>query len=681
MAMQWAADLDLDYIPSCFIVRSNFIKGLLVVVDFVEYSDYIGKHIIEDVYGDKVNIRDMDVILSASQFKLYNAFDNIKSYIENCKKNNIGWGVTRYAPKQEKNHVTLNYQFIQALNLNDQGIKSLCKKTIEYFRNIISNTLDYTLLYLLGDLCDENYDEHIFERIGDNVAKAIILNNNLINDPYIQGYIQNSIRKRIKESYIGNIIVNGNYTFMAADPIAMLEHIFGMPVKGLLERGEYYCKYWLDRGINKIAGMRSPLVWRSEVNVMNLKTNDDIKHWFKYLNCCCVFPANGMDMAVLGGADYDGDIICLTDQKDIINGAYGGLPIMYETKKAPECNIVESELYKADMNGFNTKVGFLTNLSTTMYAMLPMFEENSKEYNGIIRRLKQCRKEQGAIIDATKGLVIRSIPSHWTNWSKITEDMSEEEREIAEFNNRIIVSKRPKFMVDVYSNYSKEYKRYRENYDTYSQAKFSLFLDELLSLEESELTKDQKAFIDQFNRYNPLVETNCITNNISNYMQGEIKEIKGLGRSRSKEFNAKILKDRNFEIDKDKLDKLYVLYKKYKSGRRNFDSIKDIDGERRFKTIEQYCKYIRQEALLISSNIKELASLAVVICYELHPNDNKSFAWLVFGDGIIENIKANKQKDIEIPFLDENGSISYLGKKYSKRKIYITDNYIDDWAM
>ena len=378
---------------------------------------------------------------------------------------------------------------------------------------------------------------------------------------------------------------------------------------------------------------------------------------------------------------YDGDIICLTDQKDIINGAYGGLPIMYETKKAPECNIVESELYKADMNGFNTKVGFLTNLSTTMYAMLPMFEENSKEYNEIIRRLKQCRKEQGAIIDATKGLVIRSIPSHWTNWTKITEDMSEEEREIAEFNNRIIVSKRPKFMVDVYSNYSKEYKRYRENYDTYSQAKFCLFLDELLSLEESELTKDQKAFIDQFNRYNPLVETNCITNNISNYMQGEIKEIKGLGRSRSKEFNAKILKDRNFEIDKDKLDKLYVLYKKYKSGRRNFDSIKDIDGERRFKTIEQYCKYIRQEALLISSNIKELASLAVVICYELHPNDNKSFAWLVFGDGIIENIKANKQKDIEIPFLDENGSISYLGKKYSKRKIYITDNYIDELAM
>lgn len=303
MAKQWAEDLELDYIPSCFIVRSNFIKGLLVVVDFVEYSDYIGKHIIEDIYGDTINIRDMDVILSSSQFKLWNAFDNVRSYVKNSKQNNIGWGVTRYAPKQEKNYTTLNYQFIQALNLDDKSIKSLCKKTVEYFRNICTNTLDYTLLYLLGDLCDEDYNEYVFDNIGDNVTKAIILNNDLINDPYIQTHIQNSIKKKIKESYIGNLIVNGNYTFMVADPIAMLEHIFGLPVKGLLDRDEYYCKYWLDKGVNKIAGMRSPLVWRSEVDVMDLKISEDINHWFKYLNCCCVFPANGMDMAVLGGAD------------------------------------------------------------------------------------------------------------------------------------------------------------------------------------------------------------------------------------------------------------------------------------------------------------------------------------------------------------------------------------------
>jgi hypothetical protein len=107
----------------------------------------------------------MDVILSSSQFKLWNAFDNVRSYVKNSKQNNIGWGVTRYAPKQEKNYTTLNYQFIQALNLDDKSIKSLCKKTVEYFRNICTNTLDYTLLYLLGDLCDEDYNEYVFDNM------------------------------------------------------------------------------------------------------------------------------------------------------------------------------------------------------------------------------------------------------------------------------------------------------------------------------------------------------------------------------------------------------------------------------------------------------------------------------------------------------------------------------------
>jgi len=352
---------------------------------------------------------------------------------------------------------------------------------------------------------------------------------------------------------------------------------------------------------------------------------------------------------------------------------------MYETKKAPECKIIESELYKSDINGFNTKVGFLTNLSTTMYSMLPMFDPESAEYKEIIRRLKQCRREQGAIIDATKGLVIRPIPSHWTNWNKITDDMSEEEKSKAEFNNRILISKRPKFMTNVYSNYSKEYRRHYENYDTFSQAKFCLFLEELLNLDESELSEEQIEAINKFNKYNPLIESSCTTNNISKYMQSKVKEIRQGVRRKNTESTVKLLKSKDFEVDKDKLDKLYAVYKKYKSGKRNFDSIDADSGEVRFKTLEQYCKYIKQEALKITPNLEELASLAVVICYELHPSDNKSFAWLVFGEGLIENIKANKQEDIQIPFLDKDGAINYLDKKYSKKKIYIANEYNEEF--
>jgi len=375
---------------------------------------------------------------------------------------------------------------------------------------------------------------------------------------------------------------------------------------------------------------------------------------------------------------YDGDIVCLTNQKEVIDGAYGGLPVMYETKKADKCKIIESELYKFDMNGFNTKVGFLTNLSTTMYAMLPMFDENSKEYKEIIRRLKQCRREQGAIIDATKGLVIRPIPSHWTNWTKITDSMTEEEKETANFNNSILISKRPMFMTNLYSSYSKEYRKYYSNYDTLSQARFCIFLEDLLDMGENSLNDKQKEFISQFYRFTPLLDTDCVTNNISKYMQKKVKEIKQNSKHKNIESNIKILKSPDFEIDKVKLDKLYTIYKKYKSGKRNFDSIKEDNGENRYKTLEQYCKSIRQEALLISSNICELASLAVTICYELHTSDNKSFAWMVFGDGLIENIISNRQDKLKVPFLDKGGDITYLGEKYIKKQIVMGEDIAYD---
>lgn len=678
MAKVWADDLEIDYIPSCFIIRSNFIKGMVATFDFMKFSDEVGIHIIKDIYGNDVNIRDMDIVLTESQFKLWNAFDSLPDYLDKCKKNNLGWGVTRCSPKEENTHTTLNYQFLQVLKLDEKQIESLCAKTVEYFENILSNNYDYTLLYLLGDIVNREYDEKIFDKIHDNITKALILEPSLISDPYIQTHIQNSIRKKIKDSYIGNILVDGQYSFMVSDPYALVEYLFGLKPNGLLDRNEHYNKYWFDRGVDKIAGMRSPLTWRSEVDILNLKNNDKISEWYQYLDKCVIFNVHGLDMALLGGADVDGDIICLTNQKEIIEGSYGGLPVMYETRKAPKCKIIESELYKADLKGFNTKVGFLTNLSTTMYAMLPKFQEGSKEHNEILRRLKQCRKEQGSIIDATKGLDIKSIPSCWTNWTKITDDMPKKELEIASFNNSILIDKRPQFMQHLYPNYGKEYRQYCIDYDLLAQAKFKLFLDELLTTDFYELDTAKKVFIEEFHKYNPLLNTTCEVNNISNYMQKKIKEIN---------FGAKLLwedkmldnmKKTDIKVhEKLKEDYILSLHNKYKSGKRSFGSIKNEDGSR-LQTIDQYNKVIRQESLKISDNFGELAHYAIAICYLRSEHDNKDFVWSIFGNGIIENLIDNsKNKIFEIPFLDNDGDIEYLGKRYKRKeiKIHVEEEY------
>ena len=675
MAKQWALDLEIDYIPSCFIIRSNFIKGMVCVFDFLEYSDEIGIHLIRDIYGNEVNIRDMDIILTESQFKLWNAFENTKDYVDRCRNNKLTWGVTRCSPKEENTHTFLNYQFLQALKLDQKQIESLCSKTVEYFENIMSNIKQYACLYLLGSRCHQEYDNNILNKIDDPVTKAILFNNDLIEDEYVQNHIINSLNRKIKDSYVGNLLVEGFYCFLVADPYAFSQYVFNQEITGLLQKNQYYNKYWLNKNEKIVAGMRSPLTWRSEVDIMHLVENDNIKKWYKYLNSGIITSVHGMDMAILAGADQDGDLVCLTNQKEIIDGAYGGLPIMYETKKTPKSKIIESELYLADLKGFFTKVGFLTNLSTTMYSMLPLFPEDSKEYQEIIHRLKQCRKLQGTIIDGTKGLIVKPIPPQWSNWQKIKDDMDKEEINRIKFDNSILIDKRPFFMSELYINYSKEYRQYYYNYNLYCETTFEMELQELLSMDNSLYSDEQKEFIVKFYKYNPLLDTDCTTNRICHYMQSKIKEIKKNSFHKTSIDIVRKLKGKYLKIDKIKYKKLYNIYMQYKSGKRNFSNIRNENGEERFKTLESWNKYIRQEALKISSDICELASLAVTLCYETYKSDNKSFCWSVFYEGLLENIKYNKQVKIMFPFSNNNGDIEYLGEKYLLEEIGIEEDY------
>jgi len=384
---------------------------------------------------------------------------------------------------------------------------------------------------------------------------------------------------------------------------------------------------------------------------------------------------------LLADSDNDGDICCVTNQKEIIDGAYGGLPVAYENKKAPKSKIIESELYLADMSGFNSKVGFLTNLSTTMYAMLPLFSEDSLEYTEIIRRLKQCRKEQGSIIDSAKGLILRPIPKHWSNWSRITDKMSEEEINRVNFNNSILISKRPQFMINLYSSYGKEYRKYCNDWNSRCIGNFNLELKDLLNFDRDLLSTEQKEFVDKFYRWNPLLDSACEINNISKHMQNKIKEIKSNSKSTwSKDIIEPMKKHEVDKWDDNKSDALIALHEKYKSGKRNFRNIKDESGEIRYQTIDQYNKAIRQEALKLSSDLGELAYYAISRCYVSLESDNKEFVWAILGQGVVDNLINNfKNKKIEIPFLDENGDIEYLGKRYSRREIKIVADDIYDF--
>lgn len=705
-AKKWSDELGFDYTPSTFIIRSYFQKGMVCVFDFHKFCDEVcGNSIITDAWGNTQDLKDVEVITTQSMFKLWNTYDSCEEYIEKSNITGGGyttWGISRYAKAKEDSYCFSNYQFLQALHIDtDKKVEEVSKMTIDYFYSVIlgRNYLDSgdnanrdfnskealftdvskTLIYLLGKIIEKDYDPNIFYKIQDRVTKSLILKPELISDPYVQNHIRHSINKKIKESFMGNLLWTGFYTMMVNDPYAFCEAMMGMEVKGLLSNKQHYNKTWSDKGKDKIVAMRAPLTWESEVNVLNLLETKETQEWYKYLDNCIIYNVFGVDHMLHGGSDVDGDIVCLVHNDSILDSVAGGLPIDYETRKAKKNKIDDSKLYESDIMSFNTKIGFITNCSTTMYAMLPLFSKDSDEYKTIIDRLKICRYYQGLEIDRVKGLEGKQFPKTWTTRSKSQSD----------FERSITINKRPYFMRYLYPDYNKDYTKHIERYDNYSIANFGIGIKELLQKEN--LTEKESDTISKYNNYAPLLDSDCAINKICHYIESKISEIKNISNDyvyrRNKEDYNKIimiLKNNTIPLDKDKLDKMYILYKKYKSGKRNFspssylgkkEYIPNSDtNEKVLKTAEQFNKDILLESFNISNDLSELANLAVTLCYEAYPSDNKSFAWNVFGDGLILNIMSNCQEDsvYSIPFLENK----YVTNENSKSTIFLGETYI-----
>ena len=99
----------------------------------------------------------------------------------------------------------------------------------------------------------------------------------------------------------------------------------------------------------------------------------------------------------------------------MIKGRIPGLPIVYESQKSPKI-IVDSrddkKQVESQLNGHNSKVGFATNISSSLYCLLEKFPVGSIEHETILKRLKIGRVIQGEIIDGVKGLQVPPFRSH-----------------------------------------------------------------------------------------------------------------------------------------------------------------------------------------------------------------------------------------------------------------------------
>lgn len=356
-------------------------------------------------------------------------------------------------------------------------------------------------------------------------------------------------------------------------------------------------------------------------------------------------------------------MIFTTSCKEIIDGAQGGLPISYAKKIASKEVIDEQNMIKSDINGMHSKIGFITNCSSTTYTMIDDLDKNSLEYKELFRRLKLYRYFQGENIDKAKNGGAKEMPFYWFKWQRINDDDGENIKQSKIFNNSLLIEKRPYFFRYIYNDYNRKYLREIKVYDDYCLTKFGKRIKELLNEDINDLNVEEKEIVQEFYKYSFFLYNPSLMNSICNYMEKNIKlEIR---ESKKVDFDWKLL------INDDKTNYVKVMlmieiigkYKRFKKDKKMSDDLSY------FSDFDIYIDFLRNTCFsLISNNICELASIAVYCSYKLKKGP-LDFAWRLFPEGIIQNLIANTNAaTISIPIKDDNGDIEYLWKKYAMKE-------------
>lgn len=275
---------------------------MVYTFDFIDFAEKIaGTYELIDVWGHKQDIRDAEVIITESMLKLRDSYDSWDSYYRNCQENHYQFSTPKITPTTLENVRTTNYQFLQSYEFTDEELRELCQPTIDEINDVLG--LDYrkSLTFLAGFGLNDDSARN-FE---NNYIKALMIEPELINDPFVRKSIYQMIRKRIDCAKKGSIKVNANYAMISGDPYALAQSMFGLEVTGLLKAGEVYHKYWIDKGAEEIACFRAPQTCHSNIRKMKLNYGSEQAYWFRYITSALIFNAWDTACEAMNGADKD----------------------------------------------------------------------------------------------------------------------------------------------------------------------------------------------------------------------------------------------------------------------------------------------------------------------------------------------------------------------------------------
>lgn len=680
LSRRWNGELNKDYnntMSGCNL-RCAWTKGMTFTFDFIKFAEEIvgasednqDKYIITDVWGDKRDIREAELILTESQLKLWNCYSSWEDYYNKCLENKYTIRVAKTAPHECDDIRQLNYQFIQSLELDDDDIGELIAPTVNEIKDIMGLDPNRSIVYLCGKGLDDKT-----VRYADPCAKALMIDKETIKDPYIRSKIKKMINKRIRDAKIGVLDVRGNFQILSGDLYALCENIFGMEPRGLLKAGEIYSKYWSDNGVDRVLCFRAPMSNAHSIVAQNISYSNNAKEWFKYIDTCVVVNAwDSMPMA-LNGFDFDGDLLFTTNNAPLMRRQTNLPALNCIQHKAKKKITLEEDVVKANKQGFGSKIGSITNRITAITSLMANYEPGSIEYE-ILKYRTQCGQAlQQEEIDKAKGIIPTPMPLHWyiDKENVIKEEDNDEIRAKKALNHLLCASKKPYFFAYNYQSLKAEYDEIMQNINSKLVNMFKKTYKEMKN--STNLTENEQKMLDLCTKRINLDLSPSTMNRICWAVEDNFD---GVDLFNDVDFDYSIYKS-NVDYSIITYNQIKDLCKDYLKKLRQINKkrvIEDQDDEEYYADKEQMITLLSEKCEEVCSNEKELCDILLDLCYI--EGLNKNIVWNICSNTIVDNLLEKNSFLLTYPEKSSNGDFDCCGHSFINKTIKIGDDNNDE---
>ena len=589
-----AESLDIDYVPSGVCLRNAWLKGMLYPFPIREFAEEMnnGEFIVNDIWGNPKDLRNIEMILTESSLKLWKAYDSIEDYVSSYRKNGYGFAVTKIAPHVLDEQRLLNYQYLQSYDFTDEDIVELCKPTVDFLKAACCGDYKATKRFIgiAGSVEHNTWQE------------ALTKSEYMLGDPFIISAVHKMIERKIDDAKIGKLIVNGNYQIVSGDPFILMQHVCGLVETGLLKKGEIYSRYWVDKEVPEVVTFRSPMTSHNNIVKHKIACNETARKWYRYTPTVLIVNSFDTTCQAENGMDYDGDLAFTTNNKVLLDRHVQMPAIICIQRNVDKIIPLEEDMIKMEKNAMGNKVGTITNRVTAMMEVQSRFEKGSPEYEVLSKRIACGQLYQQNEIDKIKGIVAKPMPTYWYNRRACEDD----------FQKSICVDKKPYFMTYVYDDYKKKYKSYMDNSDASSRILFNLPLTKLLEIDNP--TEEQCQFVECFHRRQPFGMGKCAMNKICWHIEREFENYE-IRLKQQSSFDHTIFQS-SCEYSEEKAVEVISLGKEYLHQRRKVKTDLSLSPEERTRLYRLISKEYKDSLENICPEPEERLNLMLDLYYK-----------------------------------------------------------------